>query len=589
MIISVAEISRRLSEQSEALCKRFLPGGKVKGREWVCGSVSGDSGESMKVQLDGEHAGHWKDWASDEHGDMIDLWRESAGCTQGEAIKAAKEHLGIKDSAFQQSDRTYSRPDAKATQEINPKGTAQRYLYETRKIEPATINRLKIECSREDKAIAFPCYSPDGTLINRSYRTIPVNGEKKKVWQDKGCAPALFGWQGISDNAYRDRTIVLSEGQIDAMTWQQWGIDALSIPNGSGQTWIEYEWDNLQAFDNVYIAFDSDGAGEENTRKAIARLGTHRCLIVKLPYKDANECLLRGSTEQDARSWLGKAEPPQMMGLVRSTELEQRILTELEPKAEVFTLPFLKGYDAESGYHPRPGDVTLWTGITGHGKSTILNGFALAYLMRNVSVFIASMEMKPEKLVVRMLRSSFGEVTQEHVKTFVKEVGHNLIFADVMGYITQEKLFEMMKFSFQRYGITQCIVDSLMRVDNLEEDYPAQGKFMNMIQEFAKSTGCHVHLVAHPRKVSDGTRLGKLDIKGSSLIPNNADNIVSVFRNVEKDKLRRNNELTPNQEYEMHDAEVSVEKQRETGWEGSIKLKFDRKRFLYTAMDNRTR
>jgi len=35
----------------------------------------------------------------------------------------------------------------------------------------------------------------------------------------------------------------------------------------------------------------------------------------------------------------------------------------------------------------------------------------------------------------------------------------------------------------------------------------------------------------------------------------------------------------------MHDTEVCVEKQRETGWEGAIKLKFNRKNFVFSAME----
>ena len=585
MIISVTEIARRLSEHTEALSRRFLPAGNSRAGEWVCGSVTGESGQSLKVTLSGTHAGEWRDWATDDRGDMLDLWRLAKNITQAEAIKEAKAFLGISDSVFKQEVRKYDRPKGTGTAELNPAGAAMTFLVEKRKLEPSTVNRFKVVGSPEQRAIAFPCYSPAGELINHSYRTLPAAGENKKVWQDKGCAPSMFGWQAISERAYRDRTIILCEGQIDAMTWNQWGFDALSIPNGSGQTWIEYEWDNLLAFDNLLICFDMDGAGRENAHKAIARLGVHRCMIVRLPCKDANDCLMGGYTESDAAGWVQAAEPPKLSGLVRSSEMERRILAELEPKPAYFTLPFFQMKDPDEGFAPRPGDVTLWTGITGHGKSTILNAFALAYIMKGTPVFIASMEMKPEKLIVRMLRSAFGTATGEHVSVFLKECGHELIFADVMGYIQQDRLLEMMRFSFQRYGVSQCIIDSLMRVDGLEEDYPAQGKFMNDIQEFSKSTGCHVHLVAHPRKVREDARLGKLDIKGSSLIPNNADNIISVFRNVEKDRLRKAETLTKDQDYAMHDTEVCVEKQRETGWEGAIKLKFNRKNFVFSAME----
>lgn len=586
-MISVSEISQRLADQAESLCKRFLPGGKMHAGEWLCGSLSGEQGESLKVQLNGPHAGSWRDWATNEHGDMLDLWRMCKGITQAEAIREAKDSLGIRDAASTLEQRNYAKPDPSSTKELTPGGQAVRYLTDKRKLEPSILNRFRVVAEPDRAAIAFPCYSPRGELINRSYRTLPKTGEKKKVWQDKGCAPALFGWQAVSDRAYKDRAIILCEGQIDAMTWAQWGFDALSIPNGSGQTWIAYEWENLQAFDTLYVCFDTDGPGLEIARKAIARLGVHRCLVVRLPCKDANDCLLAGHTAEDAAEWIAAAEAPKLDRLVRVAELRDRILAELAPKPEYYTLPFLRPskFDPESGYQPRPGEVTLWTGKTGDGKSTVLNSFALGFLTNGIPTFVCSPEMPAEKLTARMLRSFFGKVGTEHVDHFLREVGQELIFADVMGYIQQDRLFEMMRFSFQRYGATQHIIDSLMRVEGLEEDFPAQGDFMNKLQEFTKSTGCHVHLVAHPRKVHAEQRLTKLDVKGSSLIPNNADNIVCVIRNQEKKRLKETGEITAQQEREMHDTEISIEKQRETGWEGSIKLQFDKERYNFTLME----
>jgi DnaB-like helicase C terminal domain len=108
-------------------------------------------------------------------------------------------------------------------------------------------------------------------------------------------------------------------------------------------------------------------------------------------------------------------------------------------------------------------------------------------------------------------------------------------------------------------------------VNGLEEDYPAQLNFVNELQGFAKESGGHIHLVAHPRKMDETTRVRKMDVKGSSSIPNNADNILAVRRNVQKQDADDNGRpLTGG-----WDAEISVEKQRETGWQGVIKLAFD--------------
>jgi twinkle protein len=131
------------------------------------------------------------------------------------------------------------------------------------------------------------------------------------------------------------------------------------------------------------------------------------------------------------------------------------------------------------------------------------------------------------------------------------------------------------------------VIDSLMRVQGLEENWPAQGEFCNRLQDFAKETGAHVHLVAHLAKPSqDASRPSMYAVKGSSLMVNNADNVLLVLRNPEKEKRRKAGKLTSEDERSMHDSEVIVEKQRETGWMGVIRMDFDSQKLRYSAYDD---
>jgi len=129
--------------------------------------------------------------------------------------------------------------------------------------------------------------------------------------------------------------------------------------------------------------------------------------------------------------------------------------------------------------------------------------------------------------------------------------------------------------------VQHFVIDSMMRIAGLEEDFPSQGVFMNRLQEFVKDTGTHVHLVVHPRKGQAGGKPGMLDVKGSSLIPNNADNIVVVARNEAKMALSKERELDDD-EKQWHDTEVTVEKQRESGWLGTFYLRFNPYQFTFT-------
>jgi hypothetical protein len=79
-----SELSRRLARDAEAVCRHYLSRGRRQGRYWTVGDVRNAPGRSMFVRLSGPEsgpgaAGHWTDAASSEHGDLLDVIRESCG------------------------------------------------------------------------------------------------------------------------------------------------------------------------------------------------------------------------------------------------------------------------------------------------------------------------------------------------------------------------------------------------------------------------------------------------------------------------------------------------------------------------------
>ena len=57
----------------------------------------------------------------------------------------------------------------------------------------------------------------------------------------------------------------------------------------------------------------------------------------------------------------------------------------------------------------RPGEVTLWAGVNGHGKSLVTGMAAISLCTQGERVCIASFEMKPRKTLERMARQWSGE------------------------------------------------------------------------------------------------------------------------------------------------------------------------------------
>jgi hypothetical protein len=84
MSSQAAELARRLARDAEAVCRHYLSNGRRQGRYWLVGDVANNPGRSLFVRLTGPEsgkgaAGKWTDAATGEHGDLLDVIRESCG------------------------------------------------------------------------------------------------------------------------------------------------------------------------------------------------------------------------------------------------------------------------------------------------------------------------------------------------------------------------------------------------------------------------------------------------------------------------------------------------------------------------------
>jgi len=81
---SATDLAHRLARDAEAVCHHYLSNGRRVGRHWIVGDVRNTPGQSMYVRLFGPEsgagaAGKWTDAATGEHGDLLDIIRETCG------------------------------------------------------------------------------------------------------------------------------------------------------------------------------------------------------------------------------------------------------------------------------------------------------------------------------------------------------------------------------------------------------------------------------------------------------------------------------------------------------------------------------
>lgn len=77
-----SDLAHRLGAHAEAVCRHYLSNGRRSGNYWQVGDVRNAPGRSMFVRLRDSPKGppgKWTDAATGEHGDLLDVIRESLG------------------------------------------------------------------------------------------------------------------------------------------------------------------------------------------------------------------------------------------------------------------------------------------------------------------------------------------------------------------------------------------------------------------------------------------------------------------------------------------------------------------------------
>ncbi len=93
-VMLVSDIEDALRDRVEALARDLLPACVQEGNYLKIGDVQGNAGGSMAIYLKGAKQGKWRDFASDDHGDCLDLIERVEGlASKGDAVRWAKDWL----------------------------------------------------------------------------------------------------------------------------------------------------------------------------------------------------------------------------------------------------------------------------------------------------------------------------------------------------------------------------------------------------------------------------------------------------------------------------------------------------------------
>jgi len=450
-------------------------------------------------------------------------------------------------------------------EEAEPVNSKIKDYLQKRGISAITVDRFDVGYLGDSMVFQ---YKKNKKLVNHKYRSLT----EKKFWKEKDCMSVLWN----QDNIKPDK-LIITEGEIDAMSLAEYGINAVSLPSGANDlTWIENDWDYLEAFKTIYLVFDNDAAGQKAVSDVVNRLGIWKCKNVILPYKDANECLVKKVTKGEIAECFKKAITYDLSELKTCINFTDEIIDYKNNPSKLMgvTASHYELTKIIQGW--RNEEVSIWTGQNSSGKSTFLSQEILHLIEEGKKVCVGSFEMPPRKYLWWLLKqyNQTDFMNDDIVEKSLDELSLQLYVVDILGVIKKDKLLEIMEFAFRKYGVDVFVIDSLMKVDlssNSNEVLGEQKKFVSGLKDFASEYKSHIHLVAHPRKSnSDDDQVGKTDVAGSGDITNLADNVFVLHRFSDEIK-----QVRLKQSKKDYDAMLIVKKNREHGTTGIVGYQFN--------------
>jgi RecA-family ATPase/5S rRNA maturation endonuclease (ribonuclease M5) len=477
------EVFSSLTARLESVLGYLYPAGFAdkKGRKFYIGSIEGEEGESLSVELEGPKAGLWHDFATGEGGDIFDLWRAARGLSSfRETLKDAGEYTG---AAINTPRRTPTRK--------NPKGgeawgaATQTYNYtDTSGSIIAQVERFEWEKDGEPQKTFRPW-----DVASHSYK-----------------APETRPLYNLPNIALAPEIIIVEgEKAADALIGQN--IDATTAMGGSNAPIEKTDWSALRGR-KVVIWPDNDTAGRAYAERLRPYLEGQGALAVSILNVPASR-----PEKWDAAD----AEGEDLGALIRSMRSDAHSI--VARQSEFFkasdladTLPPPRQWLIE-GLIP-DNQVTMLGGDGGVGKSLLALQLAVStstgtdwigHRPKQGPVVYISAEDERDELhrrladIVQSASLSLGALDQFHARSLAGEDALLAIADSRTGTLQPTDLLTELDQFIEAHRPRLVVLDTLADLHSGQENDRATARqFIGILRGLALRHSCTVLLLAHP-------------------------------------------------------------------------------------------
>lgn len=281
-------------------------------------------------------------------------------------------------------------------------------------------------------------------------------------------------------------------------------------------------------------------------------------------------------TDKDLQDVYRRSEAADIITIPRiQDEFLERI--RVEPTTYGMPLPWS---DLDDKVRLRLGEVSVWAGINGHKKSTVVSQVAL-HVAKNNPVGIASFEMKLTDTALMMCKQA-GAVdrpTEQFAKDFTQWSDERIYLYRALGGVQPLEALGAIA-AFADAGCKLVVIDNL-QFCGVTDDIEKERLFVNQLVGLSDALQIHIAVVHHVRKPQSGgdeyvpTRF---DVRGGGTIVDQAHLLFICWHNKAKVANENLEELgidTGSRGEKLRDEphfKLIVAKQRHAPYEGTVKL-----------------
>ena len=431
----------------------------------------------------------------------------------------------------------------------------------------------------DDAQILFPVRYITGELIG--FRRIFICPHERTIKEETISHSTshqchVFPFPHGLDRAHRSHasSIVIVSSILDSLTLTALSPPGQIFPVTLPEGIAALSPDHLPFIENFYVTFwfpDTTTAFEA-LKTFAKKIGEKRCSMISREIPQPSQYLKELSKEIIASFLERNTKKCSHEYITTFESFRQDVLAEFINADEVKGVPWKRFpllTELLQGF--RRGELTVFTGRTGSGKTTVLSELTIDLCKQNVTTLWGSFEVKNTRLAKMQLKQFSAVNIEDHIDSFDKWA--DLFQKLPMYYLTFhgseaiDKVLDAMGHAVYLYDIHHVIIDNVqfMMGDSTAtamDRYFTQDKIIGKFRKFATLHNVHVTLVIHPRKEDVGNALTTNSIFGGAKATQEADNVV----------LLQEEEITPRVKRKY----LQVVKNRFSGDLGTVPLLFNK-------------